>query len=255
MKDNFYFHNGHTEKVLLVIIDFKKERSDWTTEDNFIEMRELVKACGGEVTDRVVCHIDKPTATYLITTGKMDEIVAKTATGNFDTMIVSEDLKGSQQRNIEELVKIKVIDRTQLILDIFARRAKSNEGKMQVELAQMEYLLPRLVGKGSELSRLGGGIGTVGPGESKLEIDRRRIAQRIDRLRKDLKDMAASRSLTRKKRKDKGVPTVSIVGYTNAGKTTLFNTLAQAQQVTKDGLFTTLDSVSRALGVQNKAEA
>jgi len=144
------------------------------------------------------------------------------------------------------------IDRTQLILDIFSKHAKSSEGKMQVELAQLEYLLPRLVGKGIELSRLGGGIGTLGPGETKLEVDRRRISQRIGKLKKSLTDIGANHQLNRKKRKDKGIPLVSLVGYTNAGKSTLLNTLTQAGQLTRDGLFTTLDSLSRQLTLPNR---
>ena len=163
----------------------------------------------------------------------------------------SYDLRGSQQRNLEETIKTKTIDRTQLILDIFARHATSKEGKMQVELAQLEYLLPRLVGHGIELSRLGGGIGTLGPGETKLEMDRRRIAERITRLRHELKEVTSQRALKRKQRKDKGVPTVALVGYTNAGKSTLMNTLTQANQVTRETLFTTLDSLARQFVLPN----
>ena len=160
-------------------------------------------------------------------------------------------MKGSQQRNLEKELGVKTIDRTQLILDIFARRAASQEGKMQVELAQLEYLLPRLVGKGIALSRLGGGIGTLGPGETKLEVDRRRIGQRIARLKKDLQEVASDRAVKRKKRRDHGVPLISLVGYTNAGKSTLLNTLTDAHQVTYDGMFTTLDSLARQFVLPN----
>jgi len=232
------------EKALLVTVDFDK-RGSWPIEDVAKELEDLVVSCGGEVVWRTVARCKKPTPGYLIGEGKVEEIADVCRTAGVDTVIFSHDLKGSQQRNLEEAVKTKTIDRTQLILDIFARRAKSEEGKMQVELAQLEYLLPRLVGKGIELSRLGGGIGTVGPGETKLEVDRRRISERITRLKRDLKEVSVSRRLKRKKRTDQNVPSISLVGYTNAGKSTLLNSLTNAGQLTFDGLFTTLDPLSR----------
>ena len=183
--------------------------------------------------------------------GKVKEISALCDAERIHTVIFSHDLKGSQQRNLEEALHVKTIDRTQLILDIFARRATSLEGKMQVELAQLEYLLPRLVGKGIALSRLGGGIGTLGPGETKLEVDRRRIRARIDRLRQELLEISQDRRLKRKKRQEQGLPLISLVGYTNAGKSTLLNTLTNAGQITRDGLFTTLDPLSRQLILPN----
>lgn len=240
------------EKVLLVIVDLKKKNSALPVGEMFKEMEELVSACGGEVVDSIICRNVTPSARYLIGEGKVQEIVNLLAVNAIDTVIFSHDLKGSQQRNLENDIKLKTIDRTQLILDIFARRATSNEGKMQVELAQLEYFLPRLVGKGVELSRLGGGIGALGPGETKLEVDRRKISRRIARLKKDLNEVAANRQLKRKKRKDKGIPSISLVGYTNAGKSTLLNTLTKAGQKTKDGLFTTLDSVARNFTLPNR---
>ncbi|MCB9747358.1 MAG: GTPase HflX [Candidatus Omnitrophica bacterium] len=251
MKESQLVESADMERVLLVMIDFKNDKQQWQVEDNLFEMQELVVACGGEVIESVICPLSKPSAATLINKGKVDEIITACSAFDIDTVIFSEDLKGSQQRNLEESIKLKTIDRTQLILDIFAKNATSKEGKMQVELAQLEYLLPRLVGKGVELSRLGGGIGTLGPGETKLEVDRRRIGQRIDKLKKELKEVAAGRQLKRKKRKDQGVPSISLVGYTNAGKSTLLNTLTQAGQKTKDGLFTTLDSLSRQLALPN----
>lgn len=218
-------------------------------------MRELVKACGGEVVEEVLAPINKPSASLLITEPKAKEIALIADMRDADTVIFSHDLKGSQQRNLEEIVHAKTIDRTQLILDIFARQAKSREGKMQVELAQLEYLLPRLVGKGIELSRLGGGIGTLGPGETKLEVDRRRIGQRIAKLKRELAQVSKSRQLKRKRRKEKGVPVISLVGYTNAGKSTLLNALTKSEQTTKDGMFTTLDSLSRQLVLPNQQKA
>ncbi len=238
------------EKALLVIID-EKRKSTWPVEDVRDELKELVIACQVEPLNSIVCRMDKPSPAFLIGSGKVEEIVHFCQAIPVDVVIFSCDLKGSQQRNLEKAVNAKVIDRTQLILDIFARRATSNEGKMQVELAQLEYLLPRLVGKGVELSRLGGGIGTLGPGETKLETDRRRILSRIDKLKNALKDVGLDRALKRKKRKDQQIPLISLVGYTNAGKSTLLNTLTQAAQRTQDGLFTTLDSLSRQMILPN----
>lgn len=232
------------EKVLLVVVTFKKP-SPWSDEDIADEMKQLVKTCGGQVLDTIFCHLEAPSAPTYISKGKVEEIATICSASGVDTVILSCDLKGSQQRNLEDAFGVKTIDRTQLILDIFARHAKSNEGKMQVELAQLEYLLPRLVGKGIELSRLGGGIGTMGPGETKLEMDRRRIFDRIAKLKHDLKNVVSSREVKRKKRQNDQIPMISLVGYTNAGKSTLLNTLTNAGTITHDGLFTTLDSLTR----------
>ncbi len=238
------------EKVLLVIV-VKNGRNPWTPEDESHEMTELIESCGGEVVDTVYCKLNPPTASHLIMKGKVEEIQQLCATLKPNCVILSHDLKGVQQRNLEADFGIKTLDRTQLILDIFAKHATSLEGKMQVELAQLEYLLPRLVGSAQELSRQGGGIGTSGPGETKLEVDRRRIRDRISRLKKDLHDVTQSRQIKRKKRQEHEIPTVALVGYTNAGKSTLLNTLTQAGTVTHDGLFTTLDSLSRQTVLPN----
>lgn len=251
MKNVMIENRESAERVLLVIVDFKKGRAQWSVEENLNEMKDLIIACGGEVIEQTICSVIKPTAGFLISENKANNIAGLCSANNVDTVIFSYDLKGSQQRNLEKIIKTKTIDRTQLILDIFAKHASSKEGKMQVELAQLEYLLPRLVGKGIELSRLGGGIGTLGPGETKLEVDRRRINQRIVKLKKNLNEVASQRALTRKQRRDKGVPAISLIGYTNAGKSTLLNTLTQAGQVTRDGVFTTLDSLSRQLVLPN----
>jgi GTPase len=232
------------ERILLAIatLDTKKP---WTPQNEADEMAELIHSCGAEVVHILFCKCQPPTASHLLTKGKVEEIQALCAMGDVDCVVVSQDLKGVQQRNLEEDFGVKTIDRTQLILEIFARNAKSLEGKMQVELAQLQYLMPRLTGHGKEMSRLGGGIGTSGPGETKLEVDRRRIATRIDKLKKDLKQVTQSRQTKRKKRQDEQVPTIALVGYTNAGKSTLLNTLTNAATPTHDGLFTTLDSLSR----------
>ena len=242
---------GEKERVLLVVIAYDLTRG-WQVDELAREMEELVLACYGDVVETIICRLDKPTAAYLLGEGKVQELAALCAQLDVNTAVFSHDLKGSQQRNLEEVLKVKTIDRTQLILDIFARHATSQEGKMQVELAQLEYLLPRLVGKGIALSRLGGGIGTLGPGETKLEVDRRRIGDRIARLKKNLKDVSLSRAVKRKKRQDQSLPLISLVGYTNAGKSTLLNQLTGSKQITRDGLFTTLDSLARQCVLPNR---
>jgi len=243
--------NTAIERILLVVVDLNMKGNDWTAKEIQGEMKELVAACGGEVIDTIVCSLTGFDVKYLIGKGKVEDIVAACDMQEVDTVIFSYDLKGSQQRNLEDRIKKKTIDRTQLILDIFARHASSKEGKMQVELAQLEYLLPRLAGKGIELSRLGGGIGTLGPGETKLEVDRRRISSRVTKLKNNLKEVTTDRALKRKKRQERGVPAVSLVGYTNAGKSTLLNALTKANQRTHDGMFTTLDSLARQLILPN----
>jgi GTP-binding protein HflX len=235
------------EKALLVTVKLRSEKGEWLLEHLAEELEELVAACGVDVVENITCVCEKPTPNYFIGRGKVDELAELCAGLEIDTIIFSHDLSGTQQRNLEEVIGRKTIDRSQLILDIFARRAKSPEGKMQVELAQLQYLMPRLVGKGIILSRLGGGIGTRGPGEQKLEIDRRRIRQRIDNLKTDLKGVSNHRMTMRKKRQDLNIPVVALVGYTHAGKSTLLNALTAAGQVTSENLFTTLDPLSKKM--------
>ncbi|MDD4938611.1 MAG: GTPase HflX [Candidatus Omnitrophica bacterium] len=234
------------EKALLVTIKLRTEKDAWRLEDSAEELEELTGATGVEIVDNITCVCDKPTANYLIGSGKAEEIAVLSQEEGVDTVIFSHDLSGTQQRNLEDLIGRKIIDRTQLILDIFARHARSPEGKTQVELAQLQYLMPRLVGKGIILSRLGGGIGTRGPGEQKLEVDRRRITKRIDRLKDDLEGLMTHRMTMRKKRKENAVPTAALIGYTNAGKSTLLNALTEAGQVVSDSLFTTLDPLHKS---------
>jgi len=235
------------EKALLITIKLKTEKNSWHIEDTALELEELVSACGVEIVDNISCTCEKPTPNFLIGRGKIEEIALLSQELSINVVVFSHDLSGTQQRNIEEVIGCKTIDRTQLILDIFARHARSPEGKTQVELAQLQYLLPRLIGKGIVLSRLGGGIGTRGPGEQKLEVDRRRIRKKIDSLNENLKHIRLHRSTIRKKRQAHSIQSVALVGYTNAGKSTLLNTLTQAAQVVSGNMFTTLDPLFKGL--------
>ncbi len=239
------------EKALLVSVKLSQDKDGTTLEDISRELEELVFACGVEVVDSLRYLCDAVTPNLFIGKGKAEELRAIAQEEGSDTVIFSVELSGTQQRNLEEVIGKKTIDRTQVILDIFARHARSQEGKMQVELAQLQYLMPRLVGKGIMLSRLGGGIGTRGPGEQKLEVDRRKIRKRIDRLKLGLKGLMQQRALMRKKRKEGAIPVLALVGYTNAGKSTLLNALTCAGQTVRSGLFTTLDPLSKALQLPN----
>ncbi|MDD5449553.1 MAG: GTPase HflX, partial [Candidatus Omnitrophica bacterium] len=201
--------------------------------------------------ENVICRRDKISSALFIGKGKAEEIAITARDEKLDVVIFNNDLSGTQQKNLEEIIGIKIIDRTQLILDIFARRAKSNEGKVQVELAQLLYLMPRLVGKGIMLSRLGGGIGTRGPGETKLEIDRRRIRDRIAKLKRDLDRLTARRKMRGKARQKIPVPGIAIIGYTNAGKSTLLNSLTASKVIVEDRLFSTLDPTIRQFVLPN----
>ncbi len=232
------------EKSILVTVDIRGLDS-WTAQDSSRELGELASSSGVEVIGEIICRRSKATAAYFIGKGKAQELSCLSEDLDADVVIFNEDLTSTQQRNLEEIIDIKTVDRTQLILDIFAQRAKSMEGKIQVELAQLEYLLPRLTGKGIILSRLGGGIGTRGPGEKKLEIDRRRIRERISRLKKDLQSLSQRRGSLREYRRQQTLPIIAIIGYTNAGKSTLLNRLTGARQIVRDSLFSTLDSVAR----------
>jgi GTP-binding protein HflX len=191
--------------------------------------------------------LDAPSPTYYIGKGKIEELISLKGQTQYDTVILDDELSPRQQRNLEEALGVKVIDRTALILHIFARKARTHEGKLQVELAQHQYLLPRLIGQWRHLERLGGGIGTRGPGESQLETDRRLIHKRINILQQKMESVRKQRELYRRHRKETGTPVVALVGYTNAGKSTLFNTLSKASVDVEDKLFSTLDPVTRRL--------
>ncbi|NLY76117.1 MAG: GTPase HflX [Firmicutes bacterium] len=219
------------------------------------EFDELVKAAGAEPVARVVQIRANPDPALFLGSGKAEELKMLVRETRADLIISLQDLSPVQVRNLEDLTGVRILDRTGLILDIFAQRAKTKEGKIQVELAQLNYLLPRLSGGlGKELSRLGGGIGTRGPGETKLEVDRRRIRRRIADLRRGIKAIELHRSVQRRRRQKFGIPTVSLVGYTNAGKSTLFNRLTNAGVSAARRLFDTLDPVSRRILIAEHQE-
>jgi len=221
-------------------------------EESLAEFRELASSAGAEIAGEFVQRRDRPDPATLIGKGKLEEIAGAAASAHADVVLVDHDLSPSQQRNIEEEVGTRVIDRTQLILDIFARHARSREGQMQVELAQLEYLLPRLGGRGVEMSQLGGGIGTRGPGETQLETDRRKIYRRIRHIKGQLEDVRRVRAHQRQRRESVPLPTVALVGYTNAGKSTLFNALTHAKVVASAKMFATLDPTIRAVTLPSK---
>lgn len=231
------------ECAVLVGID----SGEYDCEVSLDELEELAKTAGAEVCARVTQKRDTPDGATYIGSGRLQEIKDFCSDNEVDLLIFDGELTPSQQRNVEDATNVRVVDRTQLILDIFAARARSGEGKLQVELAQLKYLLPRLGGKGTSMSRLGGGIGTRGPGETKLESDRRHIRRRIKNLEDGLDALTKRRRLARERREKDEVETVAIVGYTNAGKSTLMNTLTQAGVLAQDKLFATLDPTSRAL--------
>lgn len=214
-------------------------------EESLTELRSLAETAGALVVGTLLQVRPKADAATLIGKGKLDELAQMISQNQADLVIFDQELSPSQQRNLENKLDIKVIDRTALILDIFAIHAHSKEGKAQVEMAQLRYALPRLAGRGREMSRLGGGIGTRGPGETKLEVDRRRINLRIKTLNRELKGLSAVRKTKRKRRDRLAVPTFSLVGYTNAGKSSLLNALTSADVVVEDQLFSTLDPVTR----------
>ena len=242
---------GRMEEAILVTVRHAKEDRAWSAEDLSAELRELALSSGIRISGEVTAACGEFSPKYLIGKGKAGEIAALAGGKKSDVVIFNRDLNGTQQRNLEALFDIKTIDRAQLILDIFARRAHSKEGKIQVELAQLMYLLPRLTGKGIILSRLGGGIGTRGPGEQKLEIDRRRIRLKIDRLKKELDAATTQRAARRKARERFSNSTAALVGYTNSGKSTLFNALTNADVYVRDRLFSTLDATIRKYVLAN----
>lgn len=218
----------------------------WELDDTLDELAYLADAAGADVAGRVTQRSDRLTPTY-VGKGKLQEVQEVIAGQNAGTVIFDDELTPTQQRNLEAALQVKVIDRTALILDVFGRHARTHEGKLQVELAQHQYLLPRLVGQWSHLERLGGGIGTRGPGETQLETDRRLIRRHIQKIQQELDKVRERRSIYIERRKKASIPTASLVGYTNAGKSTLFNALSNANVEAENQLFSTLDPVTRRI--------
>ena len=239
----FYENKQEPEKAVLIAVD----TGEYNCESSLDELEELAKTAGAVVEGKLWQKRDKPDNATFLGSGRLEELAEFCENNEIDLVIADSELSPSQLRNIEKEVKTRVIDRTTLILDIFADRARTNEGKLQVELAQLKYSLPRLTGQGVKLSRLGGGIGTRGPGEKKLETDKRHIRRKGKALEDELEALEKRRGLARARREKDGVETVVIVGYTNAGKSTLMNTLTQAGVLAQDKLFATLDPTSRAL--------
>ena len=241
------------ERAITVTVELDR-REDWTAQERSQELRELAASCGVLVVEELIVNRSKIDPGHYIGRGKAEEIAAICAEKKINSVIFNNDLTGSQEKNLENIVKARIVDRTRLILDIFARRAHSNEGKLQVELARLLYMLPKLTGKGVEMSRQGGGIGTSGPGEQKLEIDRRRINSRMSRLKRELEGLSKRRAMMRKKRTRNSLPSVAIVGYTNAGKSTLINALTSSNVIVQNKLFSTLDPTVRRLVLPDRRE-
>jgi GTPase len=239
------------ERALLIGLE-KKGVSKWDLHDSLDELRELANSAGAEVVDTVTQKLPKPTAPYYIGRGKAESIKESCQDQQVTSVIFNDELSPAQGRNLETLFARKVLDRTQLILDIFAQRARSREGRLQIELAQLQYLLPRLTRMWHHLSRQTGGIGTRGPGETQLEVDRRRVQERIARLERELESVRKTRAIQRQGRKRHQWPVAAVVGYTNAGKSTLLNLLTGADVVAEDKLFATLDPTTRGFVLPNK---
>jgi len=239
-------HSDIRERALLVALE-QRGKNETSVDDSLTELKELAESAGADVVGSAVQRLAAPTAQYFIGPGKAMELAAEGKRQGANLIIFDDELSPAQSRNLERLFGAKIVDRTELILDIFAQRAKSREGKLQIELAQLQYLLPRLTHMWSHLSRQKGGIGLRGPGETQLEVDRRRVQEKIARLQRELEQVRRQRATQREGRRRHQWPIVAIVGYTNAGKSTLLNTLTGANVESRDMLFATLDPTTRRL--------
>ncbi len=240
------------ERAFLVAVVAKGNNDKGPVDSSLAELAQLADTAGANVVGKLVQRLPVPSKTHYLGKGKLDELLSLKDDANYDVVIFDDELSPLQQRNLEEALRVKVIDRAALILDIFTKRARTHEGQLQVELAQHQYLLPRLAGQWSHLERLGGGIGTRGPGESQLETDKRLIRHKIHHLQKQIEQVRKHRWLYRQQRKKSGTPIVAIVGYTNTGKSTLLNVLVQADVFVEDKLFATLDPTTRRVTLPDK---
>ena len=239
------------EKALLVGVELKRDTDGWSLEGSLAELGQLARTAGAEIVGSVTQRLSAPKPAHFVGKGKLEEMASSRTDLDYDLVIFDDELSPAQQRNLERALGVKVVDRTALILDIFAGRARTHEGRLQVELAQQEYLLPRLAGRWPHLERLGAGIGTRGPGETQLETDRRLIRRRIQRLKTEIESMRKQRALYRRRRSEQGIPVIALIGYTNAGKSTLLNALSDANVLVEDKLFATLDPTTRRLVLPN----
>ncbi len=240
------------ERAFLVAVNTRAGNSAVSQDDSLEELAQLAGTAGAKVVGKFVQSLQVPSKSYYLGKGKLAELQSLKETTGYDVVVFDDELSPLQQRNLEESLNAKVIDRAALILDVFARRAQTREGQLQVELAQHQYLSPRLAGQWSHLERLGGGIGTRGPGESQLETDRRLIQRKIHHLNRQIEKVRKQRTLYRQHRKKSGIPVVALVGYTNAGKSTLLNTLSQADVRSENRLFSTLDPTTRRIALPDR---
>jgi GTP-binding protein HflX len=250
----FSITQTETERAFLVGVESRVDANIWKIDSSLEELSSLAKAAGARVVGKLSQKLEIPSPTHYLGKGKIEQLHNLKDRYHYTVVIFNDELSPRQQRNLEEILEVKVIDRTALILDIFAKRAHTREGQLQVELAQHQYLLPRLAGQWSHLERLGGGIGTRGPGESQLETDRRLIRKRIQRLQVQLEAVRRHRTLYRAKRKRNYISVVALVGYTNAGKSTLLNALSMADVTAEDKPFSTLDPVTRRIALPNQRQ-
>ena len=242
------------EKSILVGIETKRRQPSWSLDDSMTELALLARTAGAEVVGTLTQRMDRPRPSHLIGKGKLEELISLKDELDAELILFDDELSPAQQRNLDRALGVKVLDRTSLILDIFASRAQTHEGRLQVELAQHQYLLPRLAGLWPHLGRLGGGIGTRGPGEKQLESDRRIIETRISHLKGEIEGVRRYRARYRQRRTSTGIPVVALVGYTNAGKSTLLNALSHSDVFVEDKLFATLDTTTRRVALPNNQD-
>jgi GTP-binding protein HflX len=234
------------ERAILVGVNVRSERDYWALDDSIAELSELARAAGANPVGRFTQSMNKPSPTY-VGKGKIEELAHTVEHKEIDTVIFDDELNPNQQKSLEDKLKVKVIDRTALILDVFAQRARSREGRLQIELAQTEYLLPRLAGQWSHLERLGGGVGTRGPGETQIETDRRLVRRKLQRVKKEIAQVQTQRNQQRQQRTGGDAKIISLVGYTNAGKSALFNKITSSGVIERNQLFSTLDTTTRRM--------